>query len=319
MRRLTMARLAAVLARQEPPRYGADYVPAIRASREEAPAISRCTRLYSTRFQRDIHLLSEAETDAALLALYHPGLIDLHEQRVLSRWPAPHPVETYPGYRGISLPGVRGTLEVSERLGVLDFHPLIGARAADGTRRAVAFPMIGDLLLFLRDDRAAVRCLNWNIKTEARDFGRPPPEAPETPHRIVKAVARIAVEETYYADAEIRTQRIAGEDIDREVRRNLRLLYPYAERLVPLPETEICSVLAMYGAALASATPITEVMLALMRRHGHAEIDLRTIYYQAIWQRRLRVSLYAPILIDRVPRAESRDVLLAYASWFDPG
>jgi hypothetical protein len=271
-----MARLRSVLSRQEPPRYGVDYLAAMFATRDEAPAISRCTRMYSRRFQRDIHLLSRAEAAAALLAMYHPDLVDLHEQRMLSRWPAMHPLESYPRYTSGPLPGVAGTLKVSERLDVLAMHPRITARDGHGALKQIAYPLIGDLLLYLRR-KAVLRCLNWNIKTESRHFREPPPEARRTPRNLEKALARIAVEDAYYADAEIRTHYIAGVDIDREVKRNLHLIYPYAHQSVRISESETRSVLAQYHAAIHHGIPISEVMLVLMQRHHYSEFDLRTL------------------------------------------
>lgn len=317
MRRLSMARLRTVLARQEPPRYGAEYQPAILATRDEAPAISRCTRIYSHRFGRDLHLLSRAETDAALLAMYHPDLEDFHEQRMLSRWPALHPLQTYPRYGAPGpLPGVAGTLRVAERLGVLPMHPRISIRDEHGSLQQIAYPLIGDLLLILRDSATTLRCVNWNIKSEARQFSEQAPNARRTPHNLQKTLARIAVEDAYYADAEIRTHHIAGAEIDREVTLNLRLLYPYAHQSVRISETGARKVRAQYRAAIENGTPITEVILFFMQCNQYSEFDLRTLYYNAIWHRELRIDLYSPVLIDRTPLAEKKDVIVAYSNWF---
>jgi hypothetical protein len=61
--------------------------------------------------------------------------------------------------------------------------------------------------------------------------------------------------------------------------------------------------------------PIETVFDLAVQYQCHTD-TLKTIYYQMIWSRKLRVDLYTPILIDRPVYPERKDVLLAYSSWF---
>jgi hypothetical protein len=87
-----VARLKQILKRQIPRRFGPDYIPSTFATRNEAPSISIPSRLNSLKFGRVIHTLSEQETHAVLLALIHPKVFEIHEQKMLSRFEDDHPM-----------------------------------------------------------------------------------------------------------------------------------------------------------------------------------------------------------------------------------
>ena len=59
--KLTLARLYEILRRQDPPQWGKQYDPAIRATREEAPSRSRPAQVWSERLERYCHTLSLVE------------------------------------------------------------------------------------------------------------------------------------------------------------------------------------------------------------------------------------------------------------------
>jgi len=57
----TLARLKELQRRQDPPKWGRDYEPAIRATREEAPARSRFLQIWFEKLKRYVHALSSVE------------------------------------------------------------------------------------------------------------------------------------------------------------------------------------------------------------------------------------------------------------------
>ncbi|NCC22594.1 MAG: hypothetical protein EOM26_09045 [Alphaproteobacteria bacterium] len=321
MAALSLERLRQIRKRQRPPRYGSEYIPSILATRDEAPSISRCTRLYSTRHGRDLHLLSDSETAAALLALYAPQVSEIQEQRMLSTTPTLHPLAARPGYRGPPLPGPRGTLEVSDRLNVLEFHPRVWVSGdGDSRRKPVGFPLVGDLLLFLDDPHApgggGQRCVNWNIKQHSEDFTSPRPDKRKTPEETARAIARTEIEEAYYNDAAIPTRRIADIKLRENPWRNLRMLFPYAELPSPPAGDARKRILMAYRRAIDDGTPINVIIPYLCHRLGYSASELCAFYYHAIWHRELPVDLYRPILIDRAQDIKTQDPLDVYAEWF---
>lgn len=121
-RRMTLARLRQIMRRQDPPAWGAAYQPGIFATRDEAPSISRAVQLWSEKLQRYVHGLSGPEQAALILALHHPQLFELQEQRMLPMEKRPHPLTGHPRATGMSLPDMRGTIAVAEHLDLLKLH-----------------------------------------------------------------------------------------------------------------------------------------------------------------------------------------------------
>lgn len=200
---LSLARLKEVLRRQDPPLWGQNYDPAIRATREEAPSRSRFAQVWSQRLGRYCHTLSSVEQDALLLVLFHPALFELHEQRILFTEPRPHPLSGHPFATGVDLPPLRGTIDVCQRLDMIKRHLWINVDHPDGSGRVpVPVPFIGDFLLFLQDQEGPY-CVNWTIKESSDDFEKRPVR--DRPSRNPQADcmaerSRHAIEALYYAD-----------------------------------------------------------------------------------------------------------------------
>lgn len=157
-RGISIAKLQLYKERQGAPAFGADYEPAIKAVRGEAPPLSRAYRLYVKRFQREIHLLSENELISALVALYIPTLLDLHEQKVIHPVPDYHPLCNFPKVINVALPHLSGTVAIAERLGYLDIHPTVTStsKASPDRKVVLPFPYVGDLLLYLQDEHGGL-------------------------------------------------------------------------------------------------------------------------------------------------------------------
>jgi hypothetical protein len=314
------ARLRTILSRQATPRWGADYQPAIQATVREAPSISRATLLRSKRLGRDIHTLSSSERRAALLALYHPRLFDLHEQRMLSGEPAPHPLSDHPLARGLALPPLRGTVDVAERLGYLPLHPTISVASRDREGRfRVPFPYIGDFLLYLRDDDGAPYCVNWSVKQSPGEFlspslGRRRSRNPDALRRT--AAARHEIESAYYADAGIRTEAIAGSSIDPHVAANLNQLFLWHGIEIDLPPDPHQDMVGAYRALMVAGIAPIEQLQYFMHRFGVSRHTCLAVFHRAIWDRQIMVDLFRPLLFDRPMRPSVKDVIDHHASWF---
>jgi len=319
---INAARLKTIFDRQDQPRWFADYIPSILATPQEAPSISRASVLASGKFRRGIHLLSLPERSAAILALYCPWLVELHEQKMISPGPREHPSAGFPGVVASGLLPIKGLIDVAERLGYLHLLPRLGIPDPEdpSNSRIVVFPYIGDLLLFMQPCRnRQPYCKNWTIKDTEVAFKRPGPTSTkrsrrQEPTEII--LARHQIEEVYYADAVIGTQRVAGDQIDGHVAANLAQLFGYHRRGVTIPVTQQEDIREKYRAAMESGIPPLEVVLLLCAQGKVSSHDCRTILFRAIWQRELRVDLFEPVLINYPLKLETRDVLDVYADWF---
>lgn len=316
MRNSPEARLKRYTARQGTPVWGKDYRPAIQATRYEAPKTSRPTILKSLRLGRDVHTLSSSETRAALLALYHPALFDLHEQRVLSPVPAPHPLQGHPYAVGLSLPNVLGTVVAADQLGAVSRHPKL-SMVLGGVSTWVPVPYLGDLLLFLSDEQGPY-CVNWTIKATQGDFQRrhSRPGRVQTLEPDPSAELRHQIEALHYQAADVRTQRLAGEDLDPELLHNLRELFGWLSEPDQTSPEHREVVIDVFRQGIGGAHTLHALAQQADQATDLGEWNVRRIFYKAVWERELSVDLFRPLLADCPLRAPCEDPLVRYASWF---
>lgn len=313
-------RLKLILERQKQGLFGKQYTPSILATRNEAPSISRPSILSSISLGRDIHLLSQPERFAALVALHHPNLVDLHEQKMLPMGPSQHPLASHPHMVGKSLPSMRGTVAVAEALGYLKFHPTVSVpdpRMPDASMW-VPYPYVGDLLIFMNmNDRHY--CVNWTIKKTFDDFSRGIPTGRRRGHSVKekeKAIARHQIEEANYLDADIRTVQFTEDTVDLVVINNLHKLFGYSKAKLEINGEQRQEILDKFKSGMVLGIPGNEVVQMLINQTRFTIHDCLTVFNQAIWSRELRVDLFSPILINRPIRPEVRDVLEVYSNLF---
>jgi len=316
------ARLKTIYGRQDSPSWDSDYLPSILATPQEAPSISRAFIMTPSKFgSREVHLLSTPERNAALLGLYHPNIVGIQEQRMLSPEPCQHPLWTFPGIDKTSLPPFKGIIDVAERLAYLDLLPRlkIENKSDPSEPRTIIFPWIGDLLWLVQPSVDEAYCVNWTIKSKESDFKR------RSLSRIGEAksakasraaLGRHEIEKTYYEDAHIRTVQVADEAIDRHVSANLRQLFLHHRRNLHLTDEQRNEIFNKFFAAFETGIPPSEVITLFSEKGKYTVNQCRSLLYQAIWNRELRVDLFQPILINRPLKAESRDVLDVYIDWF---
>lgn len=332
--KLELVELARALRRASVPGWGADYRPALRSTRDQAPSLSRVSVLRSTQIGREVHALSTGEKALVLLALHHPRLFDLHEQCPLSTGPDTHPLQSHPTAASMRLPPTRGTLAIADELGLLAHHPKrrVDAPApmpeegpewdipGDPLPKSyfVPVPWVGDLLLFLVDDDGPYG-LHWDVKAKAGDHTLPGPRRDErvvTERSMRRAAARFQVQQRYFGEMGVRSICLARGDIDHEVASNLRMLFGWTLRPTAMSQSDRQQVVAELNRALIQGDPAIDACSSLSLEIGCALDEARRVFFQSIWSRRLRVDLFKPILIDRPMRPERRDVLVEYDAWF---
>lgn len=319
--RYTEARLKTIKERQWQDRWGTDYLAAILANPKEAPGISTgCTLRPGKLGYRELHALSSNEVAAALLALHHPGCWQLWDQRIMYPTPRPHFLDGHRGTLGQQLMHFRGTLDVAERMGILARHPKLRLHIGDDPRRWPLCPAfyISDLLPFMTDS-AGPYVLNWPIKDKLEDFNK---RAHRKSKRRVddkddSQAIRTLLEETYYLDAAIRTQPIAGRDINREVFCNLREVFADDGYILSIQDGHRMEIVAMFLDAVGTDIPGQALVRKAAREFHIPDRESLAILRQAIWRREIRIDLFRPFLVDKPLRPEVVDVFAHYGPWFN--
>lgn len=317
---ISEARLKVIERRQKSPKWGSRYEPAMRATRDEAPKSSRPTIVSSAKLGREIHVMSLAERAVCLLTLYHPCLLDLREQHMLSPVPAPHPLAAHPSAAGLSLPDLRGTIDVAERLDMLSEHPRVwlNVKSDEGNTesRRAAFPYLGDFLLLMQDIEGPY-CVNWTVKADREDFSRTRIGGrPHVAKRTGNAERRHRLEEEYFADAGIRTVRIAANEIDEQLVANLTALFGWHAQALGLSLDVSSYLLSQYQQLISTRDTVVANFERLRSQTGASRHACLAVLYQGIWNRQLRVDLYRPILVDKPLKPERSDVLSDFHTWF---
>jgi hypothetical protein len=300
------------------PGWGSDYCPAMKATRAQAPSISRASQMRCSDFDRVVHAHSPGEQEAIFLALHNPALFELKEQRPLSPLPAPHPLQAHPLTKGRAMPSTRGTVEISMDLGLFAFHPKQWELGAAGEPRWRPLPWIGDLLLFLLDQDGPY-CVFWDVKAKRGDHAKPGPGngfRPRCRRTELRARARYEVQREYFKDAGIRIVELAREEIDRHAANNLRALFGWTARPVRLSAEARKRLTCSLAEAQEKGSPPIDVIEAARKRLNVPFDECKRLMYHLIWRRSLRVDLFQPVLINCPLHPESRDVLDVYRNWF---
>ena len=314
------ARLRLIKDRQWRDKWGKDYIPAIHANPREAPSISEFTILTSAKLGgRGVHTLSKSETWLAIFALFNSSLWDLQEQRILYPTPRVHFLHGHPRARGQKFLPFKGTLDVAERMGTLDQHPVCKIRVErDGCVRLIdaAFPYVGDLLLFL-EDRSGAYVVNWNIKDRVDSFSlsRPRKGKPQTPNNQ-GAKNRNALESIYYQDGGIPTREISGSQLDFELRCNLKELFGAHLHQIKIPSELQPDIEFAFLSAVGTRLPADKLCKELALKHRLGTEDLAHFLKQCIWSRKVRVDLFNRFLMDKPLKPEVQDPLEVYSDWF---
>lgn len=309
-----------ILSRQWRDRWLSDYDASIHATPREAPSASRPSILRPAKLGgRAFHTLSQTETWAAMLALYHPGVWDVHEQRILYPTPRPHFLQNHPRSRGESFMPLAGTVDVADRLGLLSKHPKVKvSRNDDSESMILPFFYFGDLLLFIEDD-SGVYAVNWNIKCKEEGYRTRHPhqfKAAQDPRDDINVINRHLIEEAYYSDAKIRTQRVTKERFDFDLRCNLLDLFLDHSIEIQIERESRQRAFDLFNQAIGAHVPASIVCRELSAQFSVSLRDAVALLKQGVWERKIRVDLFRPFLLNKPLHPEREDPLVRYASWF---
>ncbi|RON55592.1 transposase [Pseudomonas frederiksbergensis] len=310
-------RFALILNRQSRFDWGGEYVPSTLAVPREAPKGSRISRLHSRKLRRTVHLLSGPEKVFAQLALYHPDLFELHEQKML--WPvnAGHPLRGHPLTKGTFPPPLRGTVDIAREIGFK--HHEIVVEDASGNRRKIPYPYQGDLLLYLLNSRGEPYAVNWTVKDRAVAFRERRSSSPKTPVQQRKdrehAELRGELERRYYASAGIRTVEVSRDLVSPTIQANLDLLFGMHDLDFSLEAALLEDFSGAVSDAVQIGKPVAYVAIEHSARWGFRDQFIAKIY-QDIWDRKLLVDFSESILIDRPLVTGGCDLLQEFGSFF---
>lgn len=319
---ITEQRLREILRRQDPPRFGPGYEPAIKAVREEAPPLSRPADVWSEQLQRNICTLSGPERAVLPFVLKHPKLLDLQEERMLPYNPAPHPLHGHPLAIGMVLPSFRGTLEIAAELNALHLHPVLKIASNGGGYRYVEVPTpwLGDFLVFLLDpENGTPYCVNLSVKSTRDEFRRP--QVGVTAKTDMKKAeereaARHLVEEILCRDVGIPTHFIASDELDPIVVANLQDILLWQKRRAPFQQPQQEDIVGSFNDGLRAGKSALEVIHAYSASNGCRSYDLKIILYQAIWHDQLKIDLFQYFFVDHPLVPEQQSVFDLCGHWF---
>lgn len=307
-----------IVGRQGNFKWGDIYIPCTLAVPKEAPKGSRISRLNSRKLGRTIHALSTPERVFVQFALYNPALIDIHEQKMLSPIPTVHPLRGHPLSTESFPPPLSGTLSIAQAIGFE--HYIIVYVHQNGERKKKPFPYQGDLLLFLTDFSGRPFAVNWTVKDTAVAFSERRSTKAKTPAQQKKdrnfADMRAQLEADYYASGDIRTHQVSMDMLDTAVIANLDLLFSmHGLQLTHDPQLMEDFSIAVQR-AYTEGTPVAQIAIQYGSRWGRRDQFIARIY-QDIWDRKLAVDMFKPILIDHPLNHEEKNLLTAFGYLFE--
>lgn len=307
-----------IVSRQRNFEWGDPYIPSTLAVPKEAPRGSRVSRLNSRKLNRSIHVLSTPERVFTLLALYHPAVIDIHEQKMLSPVQAVHPLRGHPLSTESFPPPVIGTLKIAEAIGF--DHYVIVYVDKDGERKRKPFPYQGDLLLYLTDSTGRPYAVNWSVKDTELAFSERRSTKVKTPAQQKKdreyANKRALLESEYYASAGIRTLQVSRDMLTKSIEANLELLFSMHVVSMTHDQLLMDDFSAAIQRAYVEGKPVAKLAIDYGARWGCRDQFIARIY-QDIWDRKLAVDFFKPILIDHPLNHEEIDLLVVYRDLFE--
>ncbi|WP_223434144.1 MULTISPECIES: hypothetical protein [unclassified Pseudomonas] len=307
-----------IMSRQRWFQWGREYVPSTLAVPREAPKGSRISRLNSGKLGRTLHVLSTPERVFTQLALCHPDLLDIHEQKMLSPYSAGHPLHGHPLTKGTFPTPVRGTVEIAKEIGFK--HHMFVFEGDDNRRQKMPFPYQGDLLLYMKGHDGIPYAVNWTVKDRAEEFRERRSSRAKTPFQQKQdrdhALLRTELERSYYASAGIRTVQVSLDRVEPAVIANLDMLFVVQDLPLSHDKTLLDDFSADVRGAVQAGTPVAYVAIQYGARWGGRDQFIARIY-QDIWNRKLTLNFFNPILIDHPFSIEGGDLFSVYGSLFE--
>lgn len=286
--------------RQSIQRWGSTYDPAIHAVAGEAPPKATPVAFFSERLGRTMHALSHGEAFFIAVALMNPMVWDLHEQAILHPYPSQHPLAAHPTHGLQPWPATRGTLEILNDWGVFHRHPKVSLSKEPGQIEDRAWPWISDIRLFLIDSQGPyVVDLDVKDRTGAHAMpyaGDAMAAYSKSAHK--KANLRERAYQAYNAELNIKTRRVAKDQVSDTALKNLLRIVMRVQSPLNLPASLVSDVeAALVEAAVHGDTPVRAVRRVVSG--DRATISALRVMDWAIWQRRLCLDFEHDILVDR--------------------
>lgn len=326
-----LLRFRRVLKRQKEFKWGPKYEPATCAVRGEAPKISIASTMPSQLLQRRVHALSNPEKFCFALALYHPNLWEFHEQHVMYPGSKQHPLAAHSRFSGHAWPSTSGTFRIAKGLGLEAHHPKVwipqqqsgphGATIdtlleAEASGKHMPSAYQGDAMLFMRDE-AGVYLLSWDVKANFGDHAHPGGEMIDQlkAGALAKAHARDAIYVEYMRELGIRIVRMSLDDIPERIRTTLYFLCLAHTQTVNLPDSMVADLVGAFQCGVVKE----HIPLAIINSHVKTDAQFmaaKNLLQIAVWQRKVRVDLRHPILVDSPLVPESKDLLVEFGHLF---
>jgi hypothetical protein len=326
-----LLRFRRVQKRQKDYKWGPKYEPATFALRGEAPKISIASTMPSQLLQRRVHALSNPEKFCFALALYHPNLWEFHEQHVMYPSAKQHPLAAHPRFSGQAWPSTSGTFRIAKGLGLEVHHPRVWIpQQQSGPHSATIDTLLdaevngkhlpsayqGDALLFMRDE-AGEYLVSWDVKAKTGDHAQPGGEMIDQlkPGALAKAQAREAIYVEYMRELGIRIVRISLDDIPSVIRLRMHFLCLAHTQSVNLPDSMIADLVCAFQGAIAKE----QIPLSIINCHVKTDaqfIAAKNLLQIAVWERKVRVDLRHPVLVDSPLVPESTDLLVEFGHLF---
>ena len=293
----TAARAIRAISRQQEPAFGKAYVPAIKATREEAPGRSEFSLYPSQKFDRSIHCLSRSELAVAVMLDYHPAVFEVWEQHLIPNLPMPHPMSFHPLGSGIHYPHLKGLINVAEERHAERYLP----RTLWDSRAEIEIlnNWIGDFMVFVADDQGPPYCVNLSIKLKHEDFGRRALSIGMTKREITKLERlqmRHRLEVDVYASGRIPTRQIAAEvELDRTLVANLKRLGWAAADVTSPTEQDIERIQHAFAIGVANRETPNDVAGRLRSQFNYPCRWTLDTFYSLVWNRSICIDLYRPV------------------------
>jgi hypothetical protein len=307
-----------IMSRQSRFEWGKEYIPSTLAVPREAPKGSRISRLNSRKLGRTLHVLSTPERVFTQLALCHPDLLDIHEQKMLWPYSAGHPLRGHPLTRGTFPVPVRGTVDIANEIGFK--HHEIVVEGPDGNRQRMPFPYQGDLLLYMKGHDGVPYAVNWTVKDREEAFRERRSSRAKTPVQQKKdrdhAELRTELERAYYASVGIRTVQVSMDNVEPAVIANLDMLFVRHDLPLSHDKALLDEFSADVRATVLAGNPVAYVAIKYGARWGFRDQFIARIY-QDIWDRKLSLNFFNPILIDHPFFTDGGDLFSVYGSLFE--
>lgn len=297
--------------RQIDVRFGPNYLAAT-AHGEARGAIGGAGQVPS-QLGRWINAQSWPEKVAAALALYS-GVFELHDQPLY--WPEGrlHPLAYHDKYSHLPWPATDGTFALAHELGLGRWHPRVWDASAPPSGAWHIGSWVSDYWLYAKDASDRPYLLIWEVKDKPQSHGVPGGghHRRMKPKAIEGTKARNTVCAAYAEQLGTRIVEFSSSDVPEQLQKTLVSLCRAQVADVDLPDTMVADLVAAFQECVGMDIPVNQVATKIVQT-GAQFAMAKNLLDIAVWQRRVRVDLYQPLLWNRPLLPERSDVLDDFA------